>query len=173
MWVVPIDRERRAHEAIADLTFVLSFLLWLYEVIAFAWPLDFHFVSPGLRRVVIDYASLHVLGAAITVAGLVVYGLALQAFGPSWRLTIDREHAGRLVTGGIFARTRNPIYLGLGLLALGSFLLLGGLILLLLTVLFVVYFAHLIRREESFLREHYGETYRTYCRRVGRIWTFG
>ena len=110
--------------------------------------------------------------AGVLVAGLVVYGLALQAFGPSWRFTIDREHAGELMTGGIFARTRNPIYLGLSLLAFGSSLLLGRPILLVLTLVFVVYFAHLIRREEAFLRAHYGEPYRAYCHRVGRVWTF-
>jgi len=41
-----------------------------------------------------------------------------------------------------------------------------------LALVFVAYFAHLTRREEAFLREHYGEPYTDYCRRVGRIWTF-
>lgn len=170
--VIPVDRHRRPQEIAADVVFALSFLLWLFEVVAAAWPLDVHLTPRFLSERVVDAAPLHVGGMAVMVAGLVVYGLALQAFGPSWRFTIDREHAGELVTGGIFARTRNPIYLGLGLIAFGSSLLLGRPILLVLTLVFVVYFAHLIRREEAFLRAHYGEPYRDYCRRVGRIWTF-
>ena len=38
--VVPIDRERRPREMLADIAFLLSGLLWIYEVVAFAWPLD-------------------------------------------------------------------------------------------------------------------------------------
>jgi len=170
--VVPLDRGRRPHEIAADLVFVVSFLLWLYEVVAAAWPLDAHLAPRFLSGTVVDSAPVRVVGAAVMVAGLIVYGLALQAFGPSWRFTIDRERAGELVTGGIFALTRNPIYVALSLLAFGSSFLLGRPILLVLTLVFVVYFAHLIRREEAFLREHYGEPYRDYCRRVGRVWTF-
>ena len=170
--VIPVDRERRPQEIVADVVFVVSFLLWLYEVVAAAWPLDAHLAPRFLLGTVVDSAPVRVVGAVVMVTGLVIYGLALQAFGPSWRFTIDREHAGELVTGGIFARTRNPIYLGLSLLAFGSSLLLGRPILLVLTLVFVVYFAHLTRREEAFLREHYGEPYRDYCRRVGRVWRF-
>ncbi len=170
--VIPIDRMRRPREMVADLIFALSFLLWLYEVVAAAWPIESHLAPDLLSAVVVDAVAVRLVGALVMVAGLVVYGLALQAFGPSWRFTIDREHAGELVTRGIFARTRNPIYLGLGLIAFGSSLLLGRPILLLITFVFVAYFAHLIRREEAFLREHYGDPYRDYCERVGRVWTF-
>ncbi len=171
--VVPIDRERRPHEMLADIAFLLSGLLWIYEVVAFAWPLDLQPARGALSAVILDSTTTRLLGTAAMLAGLLVYGLALQALGPSWRLTIDREKADKLVTHGIFARTRNPIYLGFTLLAVGSFLLLGRLILLLLALVFVVYFRHLIAREERFLGGHYGERYLEYCKRVGPYWTFG
>ncbi|MGH0029315.1 MAG: methyltransferase family protein [Myxococcota bacterium] len=170
--VIPVDRQRRLHEILADVVFALSFLLWIHEVIAAAWPLERHLVPAALAEAAFEALPVQVAGAAVMATGLAIYGLALQAFGPSWRFTIDRERAGELVTGGIFARTRNPIYLALGLVAFGSALLLARPILFVLTLVFVAYFAHLVRREEAFLRGHYGEAYRDYCRRVDRVWTF-
>ena len=45
------------------------------------------------------------------------------------------------------------------------------LVLLLLAGVFWSYFVHLVRREEKFLRERYGDAYRDYERRVGRWWS--
>lgn len=170
--IFPVDRERTIPQGLADLGFLLCFLLWAYETLAFALPLHFHLVPPFARAVVLDSTVAKAVGVLTMAAGLVVYGLALRAFGSSWRLGIDRDQPGDLVTAGIFARSRNPIYLGLALVAIGSFLVLGRLVSLLVAVVFLVYFPGLVRREEQFLARHYGEAYRIYSERVGRWWTW-
>jgi protein-S-isoprenylcysteine O-methyltransferase Ste14 len=170
--IIAVDRERTVPEGLVDLGFVLCFLLWVYEVLAFALPLRFHLVPAAGRAVVVDAVAAKASGVLVMAAGLVVYGLALCAFGSSWRLGIDRDRPGVLVTGGIFARSRNPVYLGLALLAAGVFLVLGRLVLLVLAIVFLVYFRFLIRREERFLVEHYGDAYRAYARSVDRWWTW-
>jgi protein-S-isoprenylcysteine O-methyltransferase Ste14 len=171
--IVAIDRERTAREGLADLAFLLCFFLWVYETLAFALPLNLHLV-PALARVcVIQAIPARVLGATAMIAGIALYGLALRAFGSSWRLGIDREQPGPLVTGGIFARSRNPVYLALTLLVVGVFLVLGRLVLLLLAMMWAVYCHFLVRREERFLTRHYGDGYRAYAQRVGRWWTRG
>lgn len=170
--VVAVDRERTLFEGLVDLGFVLGFVLWAYETLAFALPLDRHVVPTLARAVVVQGTAVNLLGVLAMSAGLVVYGLALHALGASWRLGIDRERPGPLVTRGIFARSRNPIYLGLTLLAAGVFLVLGRLILLLLAIVFALYFGSLGRREERFLARQYGDAYRVYRERVGRWWTW-
>jgi protein-S-isoprenylcysteine O-methyltransferase Ste14 len=170
--VIAIDRERTVSQGLADLGFALCFLLWVYEALAFTLPLGFHLVPAVARAAVLDVGAASALGVLVMAAGLVVYGLALQAFGSSWRLGIDRDRPGALVTGGIFDRSRNPVYLGLALLAAGVFLVLGRLVLLVLAIVFLVYFQSLIRREERFLAERYGNAYREYARAVGRWWTW-
>jgi protein-S-isoprenylcysteine O-methyltransferase Ste14 len=170
--IIAIDRERTVSQGLADLGFVLCFLLWVYEVLAVTLPLSFHLVPAAGRASLLDVGAAKALGVLMMAAGLAVYGLALHAFGSSWRLGIDRERAGVLVTGGIFGRSRNPVYLGLALLVVGVFLVLGRLVLLLLAIVFLVYFQFLIRREERFLAEHYGNAYREYARSVGRWWTW-
>jgi protein-S-isoprenylcysteine O-methyltransferase Ste14 len=170
--VLAVDRQRSLAEALGDASFVLGFLLWVYEALAFSLPLDFHLVPAALQVVVIEIGATKLLGVLAMAAGLVVYGLALHALGSSWRLGIDREHAGALVTRGVFARSRNPVYLGLILIAAGVFLALGRLVLLLLAIGFWIYIRRVVGREERFLREHYGDAYRHYERRVGRWWTW-
>lgn len=166
--VIAIDRERPLLDALKDLVFVLAFLLWGYEIVATAWPLGVHAVPAALRGRVVDAPALQALGALVALAGLGVYAAALHAFGASWRLGIDRDAPGPLVTTGIFGWSRNPIYLALDLLAIAAFLLLGRPIFALLAAGFAVYFHDLIRREERFLAERYGDAYREYCARVGR-----
>jgi protein-S-isoprenylcysteine O-methyltransferase Ste14 len=170
--IFPIDRERTLSEGLADLAFLLCFLLWVYETLAFALPLDFHLVAAPARTTVLDATAAKGVGALAMAAGLAVYALALRAFGTAWRLGIDRNHPGELVTGGIFARSRNPVYLGLTLVMVGAFLVLGRLVLLALAIGFPVYFQYLVRREERFLAEHYGDAYREYAAQVGRWWSF-
>jgi protein-S-isoprenylcysteine O-methyltransferase Ste14 len=79
------------------------------------------------------------------------------------------EAASALVTTGIYAWTRNPMYLGLSMLLAGWAVRLGTLSPLLGPVLFIV----IIRRfqifpEEHALRARFGEDYDQYCRRVHR-----
>jgi protein-S-isoprenylcysteine O-methyltransferase Ste14 len=170
--ILAIDRQRTLAEGLADLGFVLAFLVWVYETIAFALPLTFHLMPALARTAVLDAPAARWTGSLTLMTGLVVYGLALRSFGSSWRLGIDRDHPGPLVTDGIFARSRNPIYLGLTLFAVGSAVVLGRLVLLLLALTFPIYFQHLIRREERFLAERHGDAYRQYAARVGRWWTW-
>jgi protein-S-isoprenylcysteine O-methyltransferase Ste14 len=170
--IFAIDPQRTLREGLADLGFLLCFLLWVHETLAFALPLNVHLVPALARAVVIEGTVAKALGALAMTAALVVYGLALRALGSSWRLGIDRERPGPLVTTGVFARSRNPIYLGLTLLAVGVFLVLGRLVLLLLAIAFTLYFHSLVLREERFLVQHYGDAYRAYAERVGRWWTW-
>ena len=90
----------------------------------------------------------------------------------SWRLNIDREKAGPLVTRGVFSRSRNPIYLSFDLLVAGSFLIHGRLLFLGVGLVVAATLHALIRREETFLAGCYGDAYRAYAARVGRYWTW-
>ena len=170
--IFTIDRERTIREALADLAFLLCFVFWVYETLAFALPQDFQLVPDTARVLVID-AMAKVPGTLAMAAGIAVYGLALRAFGSSWRPGIDRERPGPPVTSGIFSRSRNPIYLSLMLLTAGVLLVVGQLVLLVLGMIFAVYFHFLIRREERFPMQHSGDAYRGYTQRVGRWWTRG
>lgn len=74
-----------------------------------------------------------------------------------------------LVTGGIFAITRNPMYLGMTLFTLGAALWFGRPLMLLAPVLmFAVANWVFIPFEEAKMRRQFGEQFDAYCRRVRR-----
>jgi protein-S-isoprenylcysteine O-methyltransferase Ste14 len=154
--------------SVPDFLFLVCFFLWVYEAVSYAWPLRTHIFPHSLGAVIVDATPFRVAGAMLWLVGLVIFGLSLRAMNASWRIGIDQETPGALVTGGIFAWTRNPIYLSLDLLAIGAFLIQGRLIFLLFALAFVGMFHFQIRREERFLTEAYGEEYSEYCTRVPR-----
>lgn len=74
-----------------------------------------------------------------------------------------------LVTGGIFAWLRNPMYVGGTLLLAGLAILLASDWMLVMTIVFVavVHFG-VVKREEAYLAAKFGEPYRQYMENVPR-----
>lgn len=138
-------------------------LFYIYTIFAAA----FHLPGLGTQRL-FQSAALAWAGAALCLAGAVILLLSLISFGRSFRVGIDVEHPDQLVTGGLFAHSRNPIYVAFGLVLLGQFLVFPNWIPLayLLAGLWLLH--RQVLREEAFLQRHYGQAYTDYCRRVRR-----
>jgi protein-S-isoprenylcysteine O-methyltransferase Ste14 len=94
--------------------------------------------------------------------------LSLVSFGKSFRVGIDVDHPDRLVTTGIFAVSRNPIYVGFACVLLGQFLVFPNWVLLIYLMAGIWLFNRQVLREEDFLRKHYGQEYVEYSKRVRR-----
>jgi protein-S-isoprenylcysteine O-methyltransferase Ste14 len=166
--VIAIDWQRSLWEQLADSLAIVLILSWAYEAVAYSWPLPSHIFPARLAPVVADSAVVKVLGVVVVCAGLLTFALALWAFADSWRIGIDRNTAGALVTDGIFAWTRNPIYMALDLITFGTFLVQGRALFLALAPMLAGLLDYQIRREEKYLTGAYGDAYRAYCERVGR-----
>jgi len=86
--------------------------------------------------------------------------------------TINPHKPGKttaLVTSGVYAWTRNPMYLGLSILLLGCAIRLGTLSPFVGPLLFVPLIQQVqIRPEEHALRMLFGKDYDQYCHRVNR-----
>jgi protein-S-isoprenylcysteine O-methyltransferase Ste14 len=83
----------------------------------------------------------------------------------------EKLMATSLNTGGPYALTRNPLYLGNLGITLGLCLIAHDLRLLcLVALLFALQYRAIIAAEERFLRQRFGAEYERWCARVPRFW---
>lgn len=108
------------------------------------------------------------IGTLSCAVALLLILLSLVSFGMSFRIGIDTDRSDKLVTSGIFALTRNPMYVAFGLVLLGEFLIQPNWILLAYLATGIGLLHRQVLREEDYLGQHYGEEYRAYCKRVQR-----
>ncbi|MBL7924837.1 MAG: isoprenylcysteine carboxylmethyltransferase family protein [Bacteroidia bacterium] len=80
-----------------------------------------------------------------------------------------RVYAEDLVTTGIFSHCRNPLYVGNILMITGLGLMSNSRIFIFLLIpLFLFFYQAIVRAEENFLDNKFGEPYREYMRKVNR-----
>jgi len=107
-------------------------------------------------------------GLVLCVLALIGFILSLISFGDAFRVGIDEKAPSELVSGGMFAISRNPLYLCFLLLLAGLFLIHHNLLIAIAAGFFAAMIHRQILREESFLNKHYGEEYAVYCEKVRR-----
>jgi protein-S-isoprenylcysteine O-methyltransferase Ste14 len=108
------------------------------------------------------------LGLVLLVGSLVWTAIAQFQMGASWRIGIDTKNRTELVEKGLFAVSRNPIFLGMRLALAGFFLTIPNAVTLLTMVLGDVLMQIQVRLEEEHLKNLHGEKYAEFCRKVRR-----
>lgn len=138
-----------------------------YSIFIFWFFLGFvlHFSSLLQRLPAFDY----ILEVGLRLA----LGLPLSLVGLFFVVRARRSLAGaggRLVTGGVYAFSRNPFILGtlVAMVGLGIFFQVFWWLFLSLPAFFSAKYL-LILPEEELLRESHGDVYGAYCERVNRL----
>jgi len=103
------------------------------------------------------------------VVGLAVMLRAIVTFMRASTAVLPNQPASRLVTTGLYARSRNPMYVGLTLAYVGLALLTNrGWPLVFLPLVLVALHGLVIRREERYLSAAFPGEYAAYRQRVRR-----
>ena len=161
------------------LMFVLlvPFLMWLVSGMPDLWVipmLKMVFTGEsglgalnGLRMALVVLFS--VLGLSLSVWSIVYMrrkgdGNPMDAFGHE-----VAPRTKRLLTGGPYSLSRNPMLSGTFIYYAGVCLWLLTWQALLVFVVFIVIMSLQVRSEEKRLRQDFGEEYEAYCRKVGRF----
>lgn len=132
--------------------------LWLGVSLALAWALSFLLAVPFVAAGLVLIA----LGAGLMGIAVVQMVLARTTF-------IPRRNPAALVSGGAFAISRNPIYLGDALILTGVILVWGALFALPLVPAFMwLITRRYIRDEEMRLHAAFGPDYTAWAARTGR-----
>jgi protein-S-isoprenylcysteine O-methyltransferase Ste14 len=156
-------RERGAGRT-ASLLFVLGLIVAplapLSVLLGRAEPFGGPFAEPAAK---LAGALCFALGFALTIAAQV-------QMGASWRIGVQEDEKTALVTHGVFAWVRNPIFTGMLLALVGMLLLVPGVLSLAALLCSFAGLELQVRAvEEPHLRCVQGEAYRAYAGRVGRF----
>ena len=109
------------------------------------------------------------LGILIVIGGFAVVVVAAQQFKRAGTTVKPFEDSTALVTSGVFAVSRNPMYLGMVVVLVGVAMGLGSLVSLLVPFVFAwMLEIRFIRPEERRLAQLFGEPYSEYTQRVRR-----
>ena len=109
------------------------------------------------------------VGQALVLAGLLLMGAAALQMVLARTTVIPRRNPSALVTGGLFAWSRNPIYLADAIILTGAVLWLDTVLALPLIASFVwLIQTRFIRDEEARLTEAFGPEFDLWAARVRR-----
>ena len=130
------------------------------------------FAATGLLDPVryLDLTGVRVAGTVLAVIGIGAVWVAQSGMGASWRATVDYTERPELVTTGLFAVIRNPIFTfiiaataGLALMAPTAVALAG------VAGVALGIDLHVRRVEEPYLHWAHGDAYAQYASKVGRF----
>ncbi|WP_416904446.1 methyltransferase family protein [Micromonospora echinospora] len=119
---------------------------------------------------VLDHPAIRAAGLLLAVAGVLASLVSQLHMGTSWRVGVDPGERTALVTTGVFAMARNPIFTAMTATSLGITLMAPNAIALAATAVLVASIQLQVRAvEEPYLRQAHGATYSAYATRVGRF----
>jgi len=165
-------RDSRGLARVFEIAAFAGLVFWMVEVLSYALHSSVRILPEAFHYQLFDSFPAQIAGVLLISGGLIVFIFAFFNFGDSWRVGVDYETPGALVTRGIFSLTRNPIYVFIDSWFIGIFLINGTLIFLVLAVLAIAAQHWQILREEAFLKQRYGEAYERYRQQTARylIW---
>ena len=161
---------KRGAQGLLELSLFVNVNLWAAAVVvqavaprllAGSWLFGALFSVSSVSRCV---------GLGFVVLAFLILVLAQIALGRAWRLGIDEENPGELVTDGIYALCRNPIYLFFDMYFVGTFLLNSARFFAFSAVFTVLNLHYQILSEEQHLAKLFGSDYYAYCARTARYW---
>lgn len=148
---------------------MVKFGNWIFHYRNFLFPLFYFLLFIPSPEIFHNYITAIITGLIISLIGegirMIVMGL------------VNIQHGGRdrtiyssnLITDGIFAHCRNPLYIGNILILLGLGVIANSLIFILLMIpLFIFFYQAIVVAEEDFLQKNFGAPYREYTSKVNR-----
>jgi protein-S-isoprenylcysteine O-methyltransferase Ste14 len=161
-----------AIQAVAERFWKLAVAL-LAEAALIAWlapDLELQLGRPSWS----ESSALRWVAVGVLAISTLLILAAQGAMGASWRVGVPVEGPGKLVTGGLFVVSRNPVFVGMFGLAVGVFLWSPTMLTAALLPLAASTMAMQVQIEEDALLAKHGEHYLAYQERTPRwLWLVG
>lgn len=127
-------------------------------------------VLAEIQRPIVWHPALPAAGLVIAVSGIALTLVAQRQMGLSWRVGVDPAERTPLITDGLFAHLRNPIFTGMLTVVVGLAGLVPTVVMLIALACLVAAVQIQVRGvEEPYLLATHGPAYRAYASRAGRF----
>lgn len=133
-----------------------GYLTWIFLM------LDLFGVIPNHTDLLLRQVALSLLAS-----GILVILLSSFSLGRAVRIGLPDSKT-ELKRSGIYKISRNPMYIGLGLVTLSSMLYTLNIFIAIAGIYSILVYHFIILGEERFLAKRFGEEYRTYKKQVPR-----
>ncbi|MCK5301931.1 MAG: isoprenylcysteine carboxylmethyltransferase family protein [Candidatus Thorarchaeota archaeon] len=141
-------------------------MFWVQMIVALFYVLDVQLISWAYFILPLEIRMLGVILGTISV--LSVFWVH-QTLSGSFSATLEVYEDHQLVTSGPFARVRHPLYSAHTLFNAGMVLISANWILLLFLIIGIPFTYWRLSKEEEMLIEQFGDKYREYIKRTGRL----
>ena len=116
----------------------------------------------------LEHESLRIAGLTLLVISFIWTSVAQYQMSRSWRIGIDYKEKTELVCHGLFSYSRNPIFLGVIISYLGTFLIIPNVLSFAILLITFVVIQTQVRLEEEYLENIQGQEYLDYKTGVRR-----
>ena len=116
-----------------------------------------------------SYGLLRWFAAVVAVACLVLTAKCWMRMGTDWRMAVSEDQKSPLITDGLFARVRHPIYALSILLMLMTAIIVPTPLMIAIAAVHICLMVLKARNEERHLLKMHGDDYARYLRQTGRF----
>ncbi|WP_044239810.1 methyltransferase family protein [Flexithrix dorotheae] len=155
----------KAHDYIGRVYKVMVLLTWVSIGIYSFYPNWYQYLMPVDY---LDFEWLRISGLILLIISFLWTSLAQLQMSSSWRIGIDYEEKTKLISHGLFKYSRNPVFLGILISYLGTFLIIPNILSFSIQLVTFVTIQTQVRLEEEYLESVQGQDYLTYKSKVRR-----
>lgn len=118
-----------------------------------------HFLSQSLF---LTPTPIKIFGVIILIIGLLIALYARATLGKYWSSDVSLKENHKLITTGPYKYVRHPIYTGMALMLIGTFIPIDTLLTLILGFLVLAYLIYKLKKEEDLLTKQFPKEYIEY-----------
>ncbi len=130
----------------------------------------FYLLGPGewfghtwLRENFVEHTNLvGAISLAFAILGVIIAVWARLLLGKNWSVSVQVKNDHQLITRGPYSQVRHPIYTGLLLIFIGNVLMVGDYRGFFALAIVFVSFWFKLKKEEKWMLQNFGESYREY-----------
>jgi protein-S-isoprenylcysteine O-methyltransferase Ste14 len=141
-------------------------MFWIQMIVALFYVLDVQLISWSYFLLPLE---IRVLGVILGAMSILYVLWVHRTLANSYSATLEVYEGHQLVTSGPYARVRHPLYSAHTLFNAGMVLVSANWILLLFMLIGLPFTYWRLSKEEAMLIEQFGDQYREYIKRTGRL----